>query len=180
MKSIFTALFFLLLSSVHAQVKVSNDTLHWNANKPLTWNDFKGVATEGNLLHGQVLCMNLAGFQRPSAYHETQFNIVSVFDRLNSWMPEEERTELGLKYFQVMFDIYEVHARIMRKEYADSRSAKDPDAAFQAKYSVSGNDRSTELNQFKMRTKSGLDSTAVATWRVKVDEELKALEAYGK
>jgi hypothetical protein len=105
MKSILTALSLLLVLSGNAQVKVSNDTLHWNANRPLTWNDFKGEPEEGRVLHGQILCVNLAGFQRKSAHHEIQFNSVSVFDRLNSWMPEKDRTELGLSYFQVMFNI---------------------------------------------------------------------------
>ena len=93
-------------------------------------------------------------------------------------MPQKDRTDLGLSYFQVMFNIYELHSRKMKKEYALSRSAKDPDAAFKEKYSNSGIDRSADLNQFKKETKMGLDSTALAAWRLKVDEELKALEYY--
>ena len=68
----------------------------------------------------------------------------------------------------------------MREAYALSRTSEDPDAEFQEKYSQSANDRSAELNQFKKETKLGMDSTALETWRMKVDEELKALEAYGK
>ena len=178
MKYILTALSLLLLLSANAQVKVSDDTLHWNANHPLTWDDFMGEPTEGNVLHGQILCINLAGFQRPSAHHETQFKVVSVFDRKNSWMPENERTDLGLSYYQAMFDIYEWNARKMRKDYADSRTAQDPDTDFREKYSQSANNRAADLNLFKKETKQGLDSTAVATWRAKLDEELKALEEY--
>jgi hypothetical protein len=180
MKYILTGLFLMFVLSVTAQVKVSNDTLHWNANRPLKWSDFKGEPIEGRLLSGQVLCVNLAGFQRQSAHHVTQFKIVSVFDRMNSWMPEEKQTDLGLNYFQVMFNIYELHSRIMREAHALSRSGKNPDAEFKEKYSHSANNRAIELNKFKRETKIGLDSTAVDTWRVKVDEELKALEAYGK
>ncbi|MFM1874835.1 MAG: hypothetical protein RL266_572 [Bacteroidota bacterium] len=178
MKYLFTALSLLLLVSVKAQVKVSDDTIHWNANRPLQWSDFKGEPTEGNLLRGQVLCMNLAGFQRQSAHHQTSFVIVSVFDRKNSWMPENERSDLGLNYFRVMFDIYELHSRKMRKEYADSRSARDPDVAFREKYSQSANIRTAYLDLFKKETKLGMDSTALETWRMKVQEELKALGAY--
>jgi hypothetical protein len=96
MKHILTGFFFFLLLSAQAQVKVSNDTLHWNANRPLTWNDFKGQPEEGGTLQGQILCLNLGGFQRQSAHHQIRFNIVSVFDRLNSWMPEKDQTDIGL------------------------------------------------------------------------------------
>ena len=95
-------------------------------------------------------------------------------------MPEDERTELGLKYFQVMFNIYELHSRKMREAYALSRKGKDPDAEFKEKYSYSANDRATDLNKFKRDTKMGLDSTAVDNWGTKVSEELKALELYRK
>lgn len=180
MKYTLTGLFLVLLLSVQAQVKVSNDTLHWNANRPLEWSDFKGEPEEGGHLHGQVLCINLAGFQRQSAHHKIQFKIVSVFDRLNSWMPKEEQTEVGLNYFQVMFNIYEVHARKMREAFALSRSSVNPDAEFQEKYGTSTIDRSAELNEFKMKTKQGLDTAALSIWKIKVDEELKLLEAFGK
>ncbi|MCF8277496.1 MAG: hypothetical protein K9J17_12250 [Flavobacteriales bacterium] len=180
MKYFLTGLLLLVLLSVKAQVKVSNDTLHWNSNRPLSWNDFKGQPEEGGTLKGQILCLNLGGFQRQSAHHQIHFNIVSVFDRMNSWMPVKDRTDAGLNYFQVMFNIYEVHARKMREAYALSRTSTNPDAEFQEKYSHSANDRSAELEQFKTETKLGMDTTALVTWRLKVDEELKALEAYGQ
>ena len=180
MKYILTNLSLLLLLSVKAQLKVSNDTLHWDANIPLTWSDFKGEPIKGSVSNGQVLCLNLGGFQRQSAHHQIQFNIVSVFDRMNSWMSGEKQTEFGLSYFQVMFNIYEVHSRLMRKEFEVSRSGENPDAEFQEKYSHSANNRATELNKFKRETKMGLDSIAIDTWRLRVDEELKMLEAYRK
>lgn len=180
MKNILTALFLLLVFCVQAQVKVSNDTMHWNANTPLQWSDFKGEPEEGTVLKGQVLCINLAGFQRKSAHHHTQFHIVSVFDRLNSWMPEKDRTDATLKYYQVMFNIYELHSRKMREAYTLSRTAKDPEAEFKQKYANSANDRVTDLNKFKLQTKYGMDTTALETWKVKLDEELNALSEYVK
>ncbi|MDB4655437.1 hypothetical protein OAE48_01175 [Flavobacteriales bacterium] len=180
MKYILTGLTLSLLLTVKAQVKVSNDTLHWNKDTLITWSDFKGEPIEGSVSTGQVLCLNLGGFQRQSAHHYMQFNIVSVFDRMNSWMPKDKQTEDALDYFQVMFNIYEVHSRLMRKEFEVSRSGVNPDIEFQEKYSHSANNRATELNKFKRETKMGLDSIAIDTWRLRVDEKLKTLEAYMK
>ena len=68
----------------------------------------------------------------------------------------------------------------MREAYALSRTSEDPDAEFKAKYSQSANERNTDLNKFKLQTKYGMDTTALETWRAKVDEQLKTLEAYRK
>lgn len=68
----------------------------------------------------------------------------------------------------------------MREAYAVSRTSEDPDAAFKAKYGQSANERNTDLNKFKLQTKYGMDTTALETWRAKVDEQLKTLEAYAK
>jgi hypothetical protein len=180
MKFTLTTLFVLVLMTAHAQVKVSDDTLYWNANRPLQWEDFKGEPSKGGTLEGQILCVNIGGFQRQSAHHVTVFKTVSVFDRKNSWMPEEKQTDSGLKYFQVMFNIYELHSRKMREAYALSRTAEDPDVAFKEKYSQSANERSYDLNMFKMKTKYGMDTTALETWKVKIDEQLKSLSEYEK
>lgn len=95
-------------------------------------------------------------------------------------MPKENQSDVALNYYQVMFNIYELHSRKVRKAYAESRSGTDPDAEFQAIYSRSGTDRSIELNKFKRETKMGQDTTALKDWRKKVDEELKVLEGFAK
>ncbi|MCB0755934.1 MAG: hypothetical protein H6603_06600 [Flavobacteriales bacterium] len=178
MKYALTTLCILVLMAAQAQVKVSDDTLHWNANRPLEWADFKGEPDKGGMLEGQILCMNIGGFKRQSAHHLTVFKTVSVFDRKNSWMPENKQTDAGLKYFQVMFNIYELHSRKMREAYALSRTAEDPDVAFKEKYSQSANERSYDLNMYKAKTKYGMDTTALETWRIKIDDQLKALAEY--
>ncbi len=180
MKYALILLFVPFFSLAQGQVKVSNDTLHWRADRPLQWSDFKGQPQEGAAFEGRILCLNLGGFQRKSAHHYTVFETVAVFDRLNSWMPEKNRTESDLKYFQVMFDIYELHSRKMREAYALSRTAKDPDAEFKEKYSHSANDRSTDINMFRMQTKLGTDTVALEKWHEKILAQLNALEAYVK
>ena len=180
MKHLLTGLLILFAFSTYAQVKVSDDTIHWNLKAPLTWSDFKGQPTKGAELQSQVLCLNLAGFQRQSAHHQTEFNSVSVFDRKNSWVPEKDRNAATLKYYQVMFNIYELHSRKMREAYALSRSSKNPDAEFKEKYSNSANDRATDLNKFKLQTRYGMDTTALETFRLKVDEQLQALSEYAR
>jgi hypothetical protein len=166
--------------SATCQTQVSNDTLHWNGKRPLAWEDFRGEPIEGIAVSGEVFCMNLANFVRPGAFQKTRFTVVSIFDRTKSWINSAAKSELGLKYFQVMFNIYEVHARNLRKDLATSKFSGDPTQAFQAKYNLSMTNLTNEFNEFRRQTKLGSDSVALDQWKVKVDEELKALEDYGK
>jgi len=180
MRYILTGLFFGLLLSVKAQTPVSNDTLQWNENRPLSWSDFKGEPMEGVGLSGEVFCMNLANYERPNAFQKTKFKVVAIFDRTKSWINTEAKSDVGLTYFQVMFNIYEVHARNLRKDLATSKFKADPNPEFQEKYNTSMTNLINEFNQFRRETKMGLDTAALATWKTKVKEELTTLEEYKK
>ncbi len=48
MKSfLFAVITFLTLNTARSQTSISNDTIHWDSARPLTWEDFKGEAIEG-------------------------------------------------------------------------------------------------------------------------------------
>src|SRR5438128_466889 len=111
MRNLAAAFFFFTVFHSFGQTSTSSDTLHWNANRHLTFADFKGDPIEGVGLSGEVFCMNLANFVKPSVFQKTKFTVVSVFDKNKSWMSQEVKSEQTLSYFQVMYNIYEVHAR---------------------------------------------------------------------
>jgi hypothetical protein len=89
MKYILTGLLLIFLNATNGQTVVSNDTLHWNPNRPLTWDDFKGEPLEGVGLKGEVFCMNAANFGRPNRFQKTKFEVVAIFDRTKSWVSEK-------------------------------------------------------------------------------------------
>jgi hypothetical protein len=180
MKYILAGLLFTLLSSAKAQTPIPNDTLQWNENRPLTWSDFKGDPMEGVGLNGEVFCMNLANYERPNAFQKTKFKVVAIFDRTKSWISSGAKSDIGLTYFQVIFNIYEVHARNLRKDLATSKFKADPNPEFQEKYNTSMTNLVNEFNQFRRETKMGLDTEALATWNTKVEGELRTLDEYKK
>jgi hypothetical protein len=180
MKYLVTIFLFCALSNAKAQGNVKNDTLHWNVNKPLTWNDFKGDAIEGIGLVGEVFCMNLANFERANAFQKTKFKVVAIFDRTKSWIEKDAKVDQALLYFQVMFNIYEVHARALRKDLATSKFGYDPTNLFQEKYNNSMTNLTNEFNQYRKETKMGIDSTALVDWKIKVELELNDLKDFRK
>lgn len=160
------------------QTATSNDTLHWQASRPLTWDDFKGEPIEGIGMAGEAFCMNLANFNRPNAFKKTKFTVLAIFDRTKSWIDPEAKAESLLAYFQVMFNIYEVHARYLRKDLAESKFGYDPTPLFQEKYNASMTKLMNQFNQFRRETKMGRDQKKVEEWKLKIEEELDSLASF--
>ncbi len=133
---------------------------------------------EGLGLMGEVFCMNLANFEKPNAFQKTKFKVVAIFDRTKSWIDPDAKTDVGLTYFQVMFNIYEVHARSLRKDLATSKFGYDPTPLFQEKYNNSMTNLTNEFNQFRRETKMGIDIDALMAWKTQVEEELGTLDEY--
>ena len=171
-------LLFISSSFTYAQTLNSNDTLHWKSDSSLTWNDFKGDPIEGVGLKGEVFCMNLANFEKPNRFQKTKFSVVSIFDRTKAWITKGSKSAQTLQYFQTMFNIYEVHARKLRKDLSESVFGDNPNPLFQEKYNASMTNLTNEFNEFKKETKLGSDKIALAKWKIMVKEELQLLDAY--
>lgn len=166
------------MSCAFCQTGQINDTLHWNESRRLTWADFKGEALEYTGFAGECFCMNLANFERPNFFSKTTFTVISVFDRSKSWVSPKTKNGIGLLFFQTMFDLYELHARELRKELSGTKFGADPTAVFQEKYNTSMTALTNEYNEFRKETKLGQDSDALLRWARKVKEGLNSLNDY--
>jgi hypothetical protein len=168
----------ILAFQTFAQSNLQDDTLHWNENRKLSWNDFRGEPLEYTGFQGEAFCMNMAKFERPNAFSKTTFNVTAVFYKSKSWVNPKAKTEPGLAFFQVMFDLYELHARELRKELSETNLGNDPNAIFQEKYNNSMTALLNEYNEFRKDTKMGQDSNSVTVWYKKTQEKLKLLDNY--
>lgn len=168
----------VLAFQMSAQSNHPNDTLHWNENRKLSWHDFRGEPLDYTGFTGEAFCMNMANFERPHAFAKTAFQVTAVFDRTKSWVNPESMTDIGLLYFQVMFDLYELHARKLRKELSETKFGRDPNAVFQEKYNNSMTALTNEYNEFRKETKLGGDESAVRDWFDRTREKLTLLDAY--
>jgi len=178
MRIAITIAIIILAFQTFAQSNHPNDTLHWNENRTLSWDDFKGEPLDYTGFQGEAFCMNVANFERRHAFSKTTFTVTAVFDRTKSWFNPEARTDIGLLYFQVMFDLYELHARKLRKELSETKFGKDPNPVFQEKYNNSMTALTNEYNEFRKDTKLGKDSNAVRDWYDKTRGNLRLLDAY--
>jgi|WetSurMetagenome_2_1015567.scaffolds.fasta_scaffold00609_13 hypothetical protein len=169
----------LLISCfVYGQEKTPNDTIHWSENRKISWDDFKGKPQIYTGFIGEAFCMNAGFYDKPNALSEINFRVYSIFDRTKSWVNPEARSEYGLLYFQVMFNIYEKHARMLRKTLSETKFGKDVNSVFMIKYNDSMTALSDEFNEFRNDTRMGQDKGALLRWDKQVQADLKLLEKY--
>ncbi|PSK93132.1 DUF922 domain-containing protein [Taibaiella chishuiensis] len=119
MKIVFSVLFvFCFFSAVTQQKKtgsvqskyVSNDTLHWNKCRKLTWDDFKCMPDSTST----GMAGTSSGFITKSTYSsDTTISVViiAVFYKNKSWVKNEYMDSATLKHEQGHFDITEICAR---------------------------------------------------------------------
>jgi hypothetical protein len=176
LKMIIAGLFIVLC--LNGQNKVPNDTIHWNENRKLSWSDFKGEPQLYSGLAGEAFCMNSGYYDRPNAFSKTNFKVYAVFDRTKSWFNPDAKNDYGLLYFQVMFNLYEKHARKLRKELSENKPGKDINSFFQEKYNASMTALSDEFNEFRNDTRMGQDKGALIRWDKQAQADLKLLENY--
>jgi hypothetical protein len=160
------------------QTNLSNDTLQWNENRKLSWNDFKGEPLDYTGFQGEAFCMILANYERPNIFAKTTFNVIAVFDRTKSWVNPNAKANNGLLYFQIMFDLYELHARELKKELSETDFGNDLNGVFQQKYNSSMTSLTNEFNEFRKETRLGQDSNTLAVWNKKTQEKLTLLCNY--
>lgn len=162
----------------HSQA-LSNDTLHWAKYRKLTWNDFKGesIDLQGGM-QGQSLMIVLANYRKANLFFPTKAFVVTVLDRKNSWINSSKKTDESLRYYRVMFDLSEVYARRLRKEFNGTKFGLSPDKVFQEKYSAMLAALTDRNKQYLKETKMGSDADMVNKWDAIIQSELKELEEY--
>ena len=177
MKKIYILIFFFAAYFFSNSQVISNDTIHWNALKPLTWSDFKGDAIDSSGLNGDIVIEILATSKKGSRFSSTSTNVVTVFDWRNSWVKPKSDNDVFLKYFQVMFDIAEVYSRKLRKSIKEADLDTYP-VSFEEKYNASKIGLKDRIKQFKKESKVGTYEIAITRWTDNIKAELTELEAF--
>ena len=178
MKRLFSTLLLWIFCFISFSQGISNDTIHWIDYRKINWDDFKGDAIDLPNMSGQSLMVVLANFQKITLFLPVKTSVVTVFDRKNSWVSNNGKTDQFLKYYQVMFDLYEVYTRKLKKEFKNTKFGFDPNKVFQEKYGSALTALSDRSKLYMKETKMGSDNDAIEKWDKIIQSELKELEEY--
>jgi hypothetical protein len=149
------------------------DTLHWKEGKPLSWADFKGKSKNG--MAGEAFCTIDAKYEKPNPLKKTKFKIFAVWDRSKSWIAAASKNEDELLYYQVLFNMYEVHARQLRKEFSETKWGMDPEKVFRAKYNEADASLTDDVRNFRDETDEGANMEELKKRDEKIKKALKDL-----
>lgn len=160
------------------QQEEKQDTIHWSSTRKLTWNDFKGKPD--NKSEYKAMTFSKVEIKHKSFDNHFVIDITSVFSCPLSWSKNTESSRL-LKHEQLHFDITEIAARYIRKEFIQhditdmsllSNSLQD----IYRKYNRIFRDSINLM--YDEETEHGTIADKQKEWEMKIAKELKLLEAY--
>ena len=178
-KGFFTLTIFLIFQFMSfSQVQLSKGDIKWNDENCLKWEHFKGTPLKLGDFSGEVFCQVLSSFNKPNALSKVTTEVVAVFYSEKSWIHEEQKNKQILSYFQGIFNIYEIHARKLRKDFQSTKFGLDPTSIFNEKYQHNQNELIDMFNKYRVETELGVNTDQLNKWNKKLLEELKNLEKY--
>lgn len=151
--------------------------IEWNEFYKLSWDNFERKVSDDTFGDAGTAVKIIA-----KPYYvgkRIEYNVFPLFDRQKSWVFEKDSDLLA--HEQLHFDIAELYARKIRKKVAALQSQNNKDLSH---YNNEINKLLTESNEidlrYDMETLHGGITVKQSEWRNKINQELKALEAYKK
>lgn len=175
MKNISLLAVFIFASLASYSQARSSDTLYWSETAKLEWKDFEGKADSKKGRLSQATIRMDARFRKGI---KATTSVQAFFHRKLSCILEEEKTPAMLKYYQTLFDLYEVQSRKLRKTLKETKLGFDPEQAFQKKYNAALKELEERTDQYMEETENGENSAEIEKWSKTTGEEIKSLEAY--
>lgn len=171
-------LIFLSSASTLQQKQLENNLISWNSERKLKWSDFLGEVPKSKYLATTYTTIRAI----PITYciDSLQYNITSDFLCDESWTKDRVSVSL-LAHEQLHFDISELAARKIRKEYSEynlmdlKTSYKKLSDIFK-KYSTSFLD-SMEI-KYDKETNHGVNLEIQLLWEKKIKKELNDLSRF--
>ncbi|MDO6391825.1 hypothetical protein Q4E40_16935 [Pontibacter sp. BT731] len=154
------------------------DTVFYDPNRPLTWNDFKADVNKTSRFSATVF---------PSFAYEGETEVRDGIIHLNlnmkvyvlkssSWVKENAQDPYGLNHEQRHFDIVKlVSERFKQKIKPEELSLADYNSNIQYLFIESFREMNQLQDQYEAETRHGLDKAAQDSWNQRLDKELKAM-----
>jgi len=178
-KRFFVLLFLLNFQlTSFSQVQLSKQDIKWSSENCLKWANFEGESLKLGGFSGEIFCQVLASFNRLNTFSKVKTEVVAVFYSKKSWIHDEQKGDQMLSYFQGIFNIYEVHARKLRKEFQSTKFGLNPTTVFNEKYQKNQDLMIDMFNKYRVETELGVNISKLNLWNEKLVKELDSLDKY--
>ena len=170
-----------LTQSIDAQI-ARNEAFAWSAKRPLAWTDFRGNPPAGTSAAAETAYTLFHGARCSRSRFE--FQVVAAFRPKASWVRQAilkapADSARALRHEQTHFDIAELHARRMRRYFAEmllpcEASTEQIESA--ADRFV--RDERTTQERYDAETNHSRDTTRQGAWDKDVAQQLMALNRF--
>ncbi|WP_298480968.1 DUF922 domain-containing protein [uncultured Maribacter sp.] len=151
------------------------DTIIWQKNTKLTWEDFKGKPP----LSDRVAATTASGITyRYSAIQmgdkmQVDFKVTTFFYPQKSWYKPSVCDSVILGHEQLHFDISELYARKLKKRLNAKEYSKNVKAEVRKIYNEVVEELNVFQNKYDEETNFSRDREKQSLWKVKIEKALK-------
>jgi hypothetical protein len=184
MKQLFIFSFVFLYACSVQLVKSTNDDpenyILWDESRPLTWEDFQGTPLDqSEALASEIIIFNPSSYEGRPLFLPAQFEAKTLFDKKKSWVNEKYASELLLEYNQVVFNLYEVYTRKLKKAMVDTSFGMSNPIDIYHNIAMRNNETlMDEISKFREESNLGRNKDAVEKWFKDVNSQLNNLVDY--
>jgi len=168
---LFLIVFFSLTNTLDEE-----DIIVWNSNVNLSWSDFKGNPRDDNRHVAMSKCgirMEQSAYTLPNG--KPTYSFYAFFVPSSSWYISEKVTTKTLSHEQLHFDIAELYARKLRKQFSENEIS--PDIA-ERLFKVLYKEYRTTQELYDRETQNGTRQRVQKSWLLKVSSQLAHFKAY--
>jgi hypothetical protein len=180
----FAGLLTLLFSCAPTDIQKESsinpdDIVRWTDTTKLSWNDFQGKPPKDAKANSEIV------IQLPAKFHEAKFltsastTVECYVDKKASWVRKSQAKTQLLLYNQTLFNLYEVYARKLRKNFVETDfSIENPAGVFDSIYQAHTAELSKVAARYRRESGTGTKNKKIKEWSEKISAELKELDKY--
>ncbi len=154
----------------------------WSADYSLSWDDFKGEATNGTPYVASTNSGLSFGYSlkiiNGQATNEFTAEVRSYFYPQLSWFMPERVSARVLRHEQTHFDISELHARKLRKRITDFNFTSNVKDELDELYDQVERERRAMQTEFDFKTDHSTLHEPEDVWELKIATLLSSYDAY--
>jgi len=155
----------------------SPEIIYWDKDYKLSWDDFEG---QPRFDYESISALTSSGIVHYQGCKEGKiiYKVQAYFEKHESWVKDEARTNHHLRHEQLHFDITELNARKLRKALSNREFKCGEEAEFEVFVETVVSNWEEDQRAFDLNTRHSMDHEAQREWFYKIEAELEALEAF--
>lgn len=169
---LFVAPLLVFITSVSAQ-----DTIYWNKQRPLAWEDFQGTPEMDEVESAQATTGVALEFQfRENPENDSweyKYRVHSYFLPALSWYKTNDKNYYLLEHEQTHFDISELFARKLKKELSELIPSESLGDDAEKIYNRMQKEHALLQNKYDAESNHSLNVDRELEWQKRIQDSLK-------